>query len=110
MTTIADYSNLSVRLPDALYGAAQALAARQRRLARDVHTDSVRTLLAARKRGEEVRYLPSTKDAKQRTIWLEKPVCEEAKAAAEEDRVSKTVLFLTALTLFCHHEGALVAA
>lgn len=109
MTTIADYGNLSVRLPDALYAAAQALADREHRLTRDVHTDAVRALLAARARGEPIHYLPSSKDARQRTIWLDKPVCEAAKAAAEQDRISKTVLFLTALTRFCHGEHALAA-
>jgi len=109
VTTIADYGNLSVRLPDTLYAAVQALAGRQHRLARDIHTEAVGALLAARARGEPIRYVPSSKDARQRTIWLEKPVCEAAKAAAEEDRVSKTVLFLTALTRFCHDEGALAA-
>ncbi len=48
MTTIADYGNLSVRLPDTLYAAVQALAGRQHRLARDIHTEAVGALLAAR--------------------------------------------------------------
>lgn len=106
MTTVADFGNLSVRLPDSLYGAAQALAIRQGRRARDVHTEAVRSLLAARARGEPVHYVPSSKEARHRTIWLEKTTCEAAKAAAGEDRVSKTVLFVTALTLLCRHEGA----
>ena len=105
VTTTAAYGNLSVRLPDSLYAATQVLADRQHCLARDVHTQAVRSLLAARAAGAAMAYLPSTKDARQRTIWLDKDLCEAAKKAADEDRVSKTTFILTALTRFAR-QGA----
>ena len=110
VTTNAAFGNLSVRLPDSLYIATQRLADRQRCLARDVHTQAVRALLAVRTGGADIAYLPSTKDARQRTIWLDKDLCEAAKKAADEDRVSKTTFILTALTRFARQDAALVAA
>jgi hypothetical protein len=110
VTTKAAFGNLSVRLPDSLYSATQALADQQRCLARDVHTQAVRSLLAARSGGSAIAYLPSTKDARQRTIWLDKDLCEAAKKAADDDRVSKTTFILTALTCYVRQGSALVAA
>lgn len=110
MTTTAAYGNLSVRLPDTLYAATHAMAAREQCNARDVHTRAVRALLAARASGGPIAYLPSSKDARQRTIWLDKDLCEAAKLAADEDRVSKTTLILTAFTRYARQDAGLVAA
>ena len=110
MTTTAAYGNLSVRLPDTLYAATHAMAAREQCNARDIHARAVRALLAARDASTAVAYLPSTKDARQRTIWLDKDLCEAAKLAADEDRVSKTTLILTAFTRYARQDAGLVAA
>jgi hypothetical protein len=71
---------------------------------RDLFSSAIRQLLEDRKT-EAVVYLASRKGGVRRSIWLEDDLIEEMATAANEDHVSKTTLFLTALKRFAEREG-----
>jgi hypothetical protein len=71
---------------------------------RDLFCSALRQLLEDRKT-EQIIYIASRKGGVRRSIWLEDDLIEEMTVAAQQDHVSKTTLFLTALKRYAEREG-----
>jgi hypothetical protein len=72
---------------------------------RDLFSAALRQLLADRKSGTEIIYPASRRGGIKRAMWLEEDLVEELNAAATADKVSQTVIFLTALKRFAQRES-----
>lgn len=105
MTSNAEFDNLTVRLGDDLHNAFSRLAERRNLLVRQLHSEAIERYMARRQGGEALPFVPSRSDAKQRTVWLAKGLRDAVEEAARHDRVSKTVIALTAFSAYLDEQG-----
>jgi hypothetical protein len=91
-------------VPERTYDQLKAMARRRKVFPRDLLAEALRQLLDDRKAGP-IAYLASRKGGIRRAMWLEDDLVAEMKAAAAEDHVSQTELFLAALRRYAEREG-----
>jgi predicted DNA-binding ribbon-helix-helix protein len=91
-------------VPERTYDQLKAMARKRKVFPRDLLAEALRQLLDDRKAGP-IAYLASRKGGIRRAMWLEDDLVAEMKAAAEEDHVSQTELFLAALRRYAEREG-----
>ena len=91
-------------VPERTYDQLKAMARKRQVFPRDLLAEALRQLLDDRKAGP-IAYLASRKGGIRRAMWLEDDLVAEMKAAAAEDHVSQTELFLAALRRYAEREG-----
>ena len=105
MTDHEGFTSVSfTSVPEKGYDQLKDIARKQGMFPRDLFSAAIRQLLADRE-SETVIYLASRKGGVRRSFWLEDDLVEDMAAAAKQDSVSKTTLFLTALRRYADREG-----
>jgi hypothetical protein len=92
-------------LPKGLFDDLSQIAKDRGMFPRDLFSDAVAFMLSERGKGQKLPYIVPRKGGEKKTIWLSKEACMSIQKVSKNDNVSKNVVFLTALKLYCEREG-----
>jgi hypothetical protein len=93
-------------LPEGLFDELSDIATRNRKIfPRDLFSEAVLYFVSKRNIGEQIPYVVPRKGGEKKTIWLSQEACLSIAEVSKKDKVSKNVLFLTALKMYSEKEG-----
>lgn len=92
-------------IPPRAFDQFKELARARGQFPRDLFNEALSRLLRDRQAGSQLTYLASRKGGVRRSLWLDDELVDAMNTAADEDNVSKTELFLTALRRYAEQEG-----
>jgi hypothetical protein len=93
-------------LPEGLFDELSDIATQTRKIfPRDLFSDAVLFFHSERKMGRAISYVVPRKGGEKKTVWLSKEACMLIQEVSKKDKVSKNVVFLTALKMYSEREG-----
>jgi hypothetical protein len=92
-------------LPKGLFDDLSQIAKDRGMFPRDLFSDAVAYMISERGKGMKITYVVPRKGGEKKTIWLSEEACISIQEVSKKDNVSKNVVFLTALKLYCEREG-----
>lgn len=72
---------------------------------RDLFSEAVLFFVSERRKRKDIPYVVPRRGGIKKTIWLSEEACKLIDEVSKNDKVSKNVLFLTALQLYANKEG-----